>query len=67
MSAEATRTKLAQLKAIRDSGALSTSVDGVSTTFRSTAELQQAIIRLETELGIRAVKVRSRSVFMGHR
>lgn len=67
MSAEDSRTKLTQLKAIRDSGTLSTSVDGVAITFRSVSELQQAIIRLETELGYREPKVRSRSVYMGHR
>ena len=52
---------------MRDSGILSTSVDGVSTSFRSAEDLQQAIMRLERELGYRKPRVRSRSVFLGHR
>jgi hypothetical protein len=65
-SAEQTAT-LARLKKMRDAGIVSTTVDGVTTTFRSLTELKIAIVDLERELGYRPKKVRARSVFMGHR
>ena len=61
------RKRLDLLEQMRDSGVQSTSVDGVSTTFRSATELQQAIIRLKRELGLLPPRTRNRSVFMGHR
>jgi hypothetical protein len=64
---QAKRTQLARLKNMLNSGVLSTSVDGVSTTFRSQNDLAKAITRLETELGDRAPRARFRTPFMGHR
>lgn len=61
------QARLELLRKMRDSGVSSTSVDGVSTTFRSMAELQEAIKILEQDLGIRKKRSRFKSVFMGHR
>jgi hypothetical protein len=61
------QARLELLRKMRDSGVSSTSVDGVQTTFRSMADLQEAIKILEQELGIRKKRSRFKSVFMGHR
>lgn len=58
---------LTRLRKMRDAGIVSTTVDGVTTTFRTFSELKVAILDLERELGYRPKKVRTRSVFMGHR
>ena len=58
---------LSRLRKMRDSGITSTTVDGVSTTFQSLDALRFAIVNLEREAGLRAPRVRCRSVFMGHR
>lgn len=59
-------TRLANLIAMRDSGVSSTTVDGVTTAFRSMAELDRAINRLQRELG-RKHRPLARSIYQGHR
>jgi hypothetical protein len=67
----ATRTellaRLERLEKMRDSGVSSTSVDGVQTTFRSMADLNQAILILKRQLGLIRKRPAYMSVFMGHR
>jgi hypothetical protein len=59
--------RLELLEQMRDSGVQSTTVDGVTTAFRSPAELNTAIIRLKRELGLLPPRKRNRAVYMGHR
>lgn len=59
--------RLERLEKMRDSGVSSTSVDGVSTQFRSMAELNQAILILKRNLGMIRRRPAYMSVFMGHR
>ena len=61
------QARLDLLEQMRDSGVQSTSVDGVTTTFRSAADLNAAIIRLKRELGLLPARKRNRAIFMGHR
>jgi hypothetical protein len=61
------QTTLTRLKAMRDSGVTSTSVDGVSTTFRSLADLDKRIRQIEQELGHKPVRRGAYTVFMGNR
>ncbi len=65
--ASALQTTLTALKAARDSGAASVTVDGVTTTFRSQKELKELIASIERQLGRRRPRVRTRGVYMGHR
>ena len=61
------QTRLARLRTMRDSGVTSMSHDGVQTSFRSLADLNQLIQQLERQLGIRKPRSRARGVFMGRR
>lgn len=61
------QTTLTRLKAMRDSGVTSTSVDGVSTTFRSMVELEKRIRQIEQELGHKPPRRGTYTVFMGNR
>ena len=65
--AETKQQTLTRLKQMRDSGILSTSVDGVVTSFQSPEQLQKSIMRLERELGLRSARRRFISPYMGHR
>jgi hypothetical protein len=64
---QAKRTQLANLKQMLFSGVMSTTVDGVTVSYRSQGDLSKAIARLEAELGDRAPRARFRTPFMGHR
>lgn len=44
------QTRLSKLKAARDSGVLSVSDQGVSTTFRSLSEMERVIASLQREI-----------------
>ena len=61
------QTTLTRLKAMRDSGVTSTSVDGVSTTFRSMAELDKRIRQIEQELCHKPARRGAYTVYMGNR
>ena len=61
------QAQLTRLRTMRNSGVTSMSHDGVQTSFRSLAELNQLIQTLERQLGIRKPRCRARGVFMGHR
>lgn len=61
------RARLELLEKMRDSGVTSTTVDGVTTQFRASSELREAIIGLKRELGMLPRRKRFGSVFMGHR
>lgn len=65
--AETKQQTLTRLKQMRDSGILSTSVDGVVTTFQTPEQLQKHITRLERELGQRSARRRFFTPYMGHR
>lgn len=60
------RATLSRLKRMRDSGVTETTVDGVTTKFRTMAELERAIARQERRLGLQKPQF-AKSVFMGHR
>ena len=63
---ESAAQRLQNLIELRDSGLNSTTVDGVTTTFRSQADLERAINRLQRETGKKTRPI-ARSVFQGHR
>ncbi len=59
--------RLELLEKMRDSGVASTSVDGVQTTFRNLADLNETILTLKRQLGLTRRRPRNMSVYMGHR
>lgn len=61
------RQKIAQLEDALYSGASSVTIDGVTTTFRSQAELKESIAELKRRVGQRPARRRTASVYMGHR
>jgi len=61
------QTRLEALRKLRDTGAASMSHDGVQTSFRSVDEINQTILQLERDLGVKPKRRRFASVYMGHR